>query len=50
MAKQTKSSKSKSSNRGNKPSNTSGRPKPMSPKAGVTLRRSRYGNGGELCW
>ena len=50
MAKQTKLSKSKFSNRGSKHSNTSGRPRPMSPKAGVTIRRSRYGNGVELCW
>lgn len=44
MGKQTKTS----SNNKSKPANNNRRPKPMSPKAGVTKRRSRYENGGAL--
>lgn len=44
MGKQIKTS----SNSKSKPANNNGRAKPMSPKAGVTKRRSRYENGGAL--
>lgn len=37
-----KSSSSKSTSRGNKRSN------PMTPKAGFTIHRSRYGTGGKV--
>lgn len=54
MPKSTSRSNSKSSNRNssrrNSPTNTSGRPRPMPFKAGVTKNRTRYGNGGEFCW
>ena len=33
----------------NSPRNTTGRPRPMAPKAGTTIHRSRYGKGGEYC-
>lgn len=29
---------------------TPGRPKPMAPKAGVTVTRRRYEKGGGWCW
>ena len=50
MAKQTSRSSSKGSSKNNTPRNTSGRPRPMPFKAGVTKNRTRYGNGGEFCW
>lgn len=50
MAKSTSRSSSKGGNRSNNPSNTSGRPRPMPYKAGVTKNRTRYGNGGKTNW
>lgn len=45
------------SNRSSKPASksklnspTPGRPKPMAPKAGVTVERRRYDKGGGWCW
>lgn len=52
----------KSSNRSNSKSNkksttskhanggSTGRPRPMAPKAGLTKNRTRYDKGGEWCW
>lgn len=31
-------------------SSTPGRPRPMAPKAGVTVERRRYDKGGKWCW
>ena len=50
MAKQTSRTSSKGGSKNNTPRNTSGRPRPMPYKAGITKNRTRYGNGGELCW
>ena len=50
MAKSTSRSSSKGGNRSNSSSNTSGRPRPMAAKAGVTKNRTRYGNGGKTNW
>ena len=50
MAKSTSRSSNKGGNRSNSPSNTSGRPRPMAPKAGLTKNRTRYGNGGKASW
>ena len=50
MPKSTSRSCSISCSKRNAPTNNSGRPRPMPFKAGVTKNRTRYGNGGELCW
>lgn len=43
-----RSTKSSASSKLNSP--TPGRPKPMAPKAGVTVERRRYDKGGKWCW
>lgn len=48
MAKQTKSSNNKQSSKANRTTKSNNRSKPMSPKAGVTMRRSRYEKGGKI--
>lgn len=50
MGKSTNRSSSKSTNSRNSANNNTGRPRPMSYKAGVTKNRTRYGEGGNLCW
>ena len=50
MAKSTSRSSSKGGSKSNAPRNTSGRPRPMPYKAGVTKNRTRYSDGGEYCW
>lgn len=50
MPKSSTRSSSKSSSKRNAPTNNSGRPRPMAYKAGVTKNRTRYENGGSLCW
>lgn len=50
MPKSSSRSNSKSSSKRNSPTNNSGRPRPMSYKAGVTKNRTRYNDGGEYCW
>lgn len=47
-ARNGRSSKSSVSSKLN--SSTPGRPKPMAPKAGVTVERRRYDKGGKWCW
>lgn len=47
-ARNDRSSKSSASSKLN--SSTPGRPKPMAPKAGVTVERRRYDKGGKWCW
>lgn len=41
-----KSSRNKNTSKSKPMSSNNGRPKPMVPKAGVTVHRSRYGCGG----
>lgn len=50
MGKKPSRSSNKSNTRNNSASNNSGRPRPMPYKAGVTKNRTRYGEGGNLCW
>lgn len=50
MPKSTSRSSNKSSATRKLNSSTPGRPKPMTPKAGVTKQRRRFYYGGELCW
>lgn len=58
MGKSTSKSNSKNSSKSRSKSTTSsklnsptpGRPKPMAPKAGVTVNRRRYEKGGNWCW
>lgn len=50
MAKGKSVTSRNTTNKRNSPSNTSGRPRPMAPKAGVTKQRSRYEKGGKWCW
>ena len=40
----------KTSAKRNSPSNNTGRPRPMAPKAGLTKNRTRYEEGGNWCW
>lgn len=40
----------KTNNKSKLNSSTAGRPRPMAPKAGVTVTRRRYDKGGEWCW
>ena len=49
MAKKQSNSNNSSSKR-NAPTNSSGRPRPMPYKAGVTKNRTRYEKGGNWCW
>lgn len=50
MSKSTSRSSNKSSATRKLNSSTPGRPKPMTPKAGVTKQRRKFDYGGELCW
>jgi len=43
-------SNSKSTSKSKLNSSTPGRPRPMAPKAGVTVNRRRYEKGGGWCW
>ncbi len=50
MAKGNSRSSKSNGGKSNTQRNTSNRPRPMAPKAGVTKHRSRYENGGDFCY
>ena len=50
MAKGNSRSSKSNGGKSNALRNTSNRPRPMAPKAGVTKHRSRYENGGDFCY